>query len=93
MTSFCLTGMALWNYAEYPRIPMAPIEQRVTSVEGAAQLLGVGRTTAYELVANGSLRSFKVGARRLVPLTAIDEFVERESHWDVEREKKYEEAK
>ena len=65
-------------------MPAAVSERRVTTVEGAAQLLGLGRTTTYELVAKGSLRSFKVGARRLVPLTAIDEFVERESHKGVE---------
>ncbi len=52
---------------------------RAVKMESAAELLGVGRTTAYGLVASGALRSLKIGSRRLVPLSAIDEFIERQS--------------
>jgi len=53
---------------------------RLVPVEMAAHLLGVSRTVTYGLIANGALKSLKIGSRRLVPREAIDEFVARESH-------------
>lgn len=51
-------------------------EQKVArSVESAAKAIGVGRTTFYELIANGSIRTFKVGVRTLVPETELHRFV------------------
>lgn len=41
----------------------------------AAQLLGVGRDTVYVLLRSGRLRSIKAGRARLIPLSAIDEFL------------------
>ena len=48
---------------------------RVLRVEEAAQLLGIGRSLAYELIRSGQLRSIKIGRRRLVPLDAIEEAI------------------
>jgi excisionase family DNA binding protein len=45
------------------------------SVDEAAQLLGVGRTTVFTLLDEGAIRSVKVGNRRLVPRKALDEFL------------------
>ncbi len=45
------------------------------SVETAAVLLGVGRTITYGLVLGGQLRSVKIGRRRLVIRTSIEEYV------------------
>jgi excisionase family DNA binding protein len=50
-------------------------QRRVLRVEEAAELLGVGRSLAYDLIRDGRLRSFKVGSRRLVPIAAVDELV------------------
>jgi excisionase family DNA binding protein len=47
------------------------------SVEDAAMLLGIGRTVAYRLVNAGDLRSVKIGRRRLVVRSSIEEFVAR----------------
>ncbi|MBI4345925.1 MAG: excisionase family DNA-binding protein [Elusimicrobia bacterium] len=47
------------------------------SVEEAGKRLGVGRTFAYELVASGELPSVKLGRRRLVPVAALSEYVDR----------------
>ena len=49
--------------------------RRAVSVERAGLLIGVGRSLAWRLVADGSLRSVKAGHRVLVPLTAIDDFL------------------
>jgi len=47
------------------------------TVEEAAILLRLGRTRTYELVMAGSIRSVKVGRRRLVIRAGLDDFVAR----------------
>jgi excisionase family DNA binding protein len=41
----------------------------------AARLLGVGRSTVYELLADGKLPSVKIGRARRITRAAIDDFV------------------
>ncbi|HET6873581.1 MAG TPA: helix-turn-helix domain-containing protein, partial [Acidimicrobiales bacterium] len=50
---------------------------RLVSIEVAAQLLSIGRTTVYDLVNRGELRSTKIGRRTLVSVEDIDAFVDR----------------
>ena len=45
------------------------------AVEEAARLLGIGRSTTYELVRIGVLRSVKIGRRRLIPRGAINDAI------------------
>jgi excisionase family DNA binding protein len=45
------------------------------SVDDAARLLGVGRSTMFSLLESGDVRSVKVGARRLVPRRALEELL------------------
>jgi excisionase family DNA binding protein len=45
------------------------------SVEEAADMIGVGRSTMFALLESGEVRSVKVGTRRLVPVRALEEFV------------------
>jgi len=47
----------------------------VYRVEEAAEALRVSRDTIYELIRSGRLRSIKEGRRRLVPVTALAEYV------------------
>ena len=44
-------------------------------VEEAAQALRLSRSITYELIRSGQLRTVKVGARRLVPVEAVREYV------------------
>jgi excisionase family DNA binding protein len=44
----------------------------VASVGEAARMLGVSRASIYRLIGLGKLKTIKIGARRLVPLGAID---------------------
>jgi excisionase family DNA binding protein len=37
--------------------------------------LSVGRSSVFQLIGRGELKSVKVGRRRLVPQTAVDEYV------------------
>lgn len=49
------------------------------SPEEAANLLGIGRTRLYEELGSGALPSFHVGRRRLIRLSAIEDWItERE---------------
>ena len=48
-------------------------DQRQThTVEEVAQLLGIGRNSAYEAVRRGEIPSIKIGKRVLVPRAALD---------------------
>lgn len=51
------------------------IEKVGYSIEEAAQSLGVGRTTVYDLMSSGELESVKVGRRRIIPVDAIGAFL------------------
>jgi excisionase family DNA binding protein len=47
--------------------------------EEVAQLLGLGRTTVFELLRSGELESVKAGRARLVPADAIDRYLSKAS--------------
>ena len=47
-------------------------EARALSVKEAARTCGLSRATMYRLMAAGKLSTLKVGARRLVPVAALD---------------------
>jgi excisionase family DNA binding protein len=48
---------------------------RLLSIPQTCHLLGVGRSSLYQMMASGRVRSVKIGRRRLIPREAIDEFV------------------
>lgn len=43
--------------------------------EEVALILGIGRNNIYEVIRSGQLRSIRVGRKILIPLSAIDEFL------------------
>lgn len=55
----------------YPATPTTP-ERMTVTVEEAAQLLGIGRSTAYLAVKSGDLPTIRLGRRLLVPRAQID---------------------
>jgi excisionase family DNA binding protein len=59
------------------RQDMEDVDQipRLLSISLACQILGLSRTSLYELISSGRVRSVTVGRRRLVPCEAIDEFI------------------
>lgn len=50
---------------------------QLVSIVEAAQRLGVGRSMIYELLGEGSLPSIRLGTRRLIPVKALDELIEK----------------
>lgn len=55
------------------------MEPLAVSVEEAAALLSLGRTTVYELLNAGEIPSFRVGKARRVPIEGLREWVRRVS--------------
>lgn len=53
------------------------MEKLLLSPEEAAEVLGVARSTVYDLIRMRVLTSVKIGRRRLVPVTACRELVDR----------------
>ncbi len=58
-------------------VPASASRRLVYSVEEAADLLGIGRTFMFHLVATGEIDSFKIGKRRKIPRDALDGYIER----------------
>ncbi|EYR64852.1 excisionase [Actinotalea ferrariae CF5-4] len=52
-------------------------DKRLYTIPETAQVLGIGRTTVYDLLASGQLKRVKVGTRALIHADCIDEFVAR----------------
>jgi excisionase family DNA binding protein len=51
------------------------VERVLLRPEEAAKALGVSRTTVFELMRSGALRSVKIGAARRVSATALADYV------------------
>lgn len=49
----------------------------IYTVEEAAEKLRHGRTWTWGVVRTGELRSFKIGARRVISQEALEEFIRR----------------
>lgn len=52
--------------------PYAPLAHRIPD---ACRRLGVGRSSLYELIKSGELRSIKIGSRTLIPETDIQKLI------------------
>ncbi len=50
-----------------------PIALRIND---AARVAGLGRTSLYELIKQGRLRTIKIAGRRLVPIAALRELID-----------------
>ena len=55
------------------------VVRKALSVGMAAEMLGISRSMGFKLIRRGELRSIKAGTRTLVPVTAVDEFIEQNS--------------
>jgi len=55
-------------------------EAMTLSVEHAARLIGISRTTAYRMVQSGDLPALRVGRRVLILKKPLMEMLEAEEH-------------
>lgn len=56
-------------------VPQQPPVRLTCKPEEAVPMLGVGKNSVYALIRSGQLRSIKVGRKILIPLSAIEEFL------------------
>lgn len=52
-------------------------ERLLYSAEEAADLLGIGRTFMFALLASGEISSLKIGKRRKIPRDALNDYIQR----------------
>lgn len=58
-------------------VATAPLTKLLLTVDEAAQVLGMGRSTLYPKIMRGEIRSVKNGAKRVVPVWELEAFVRR----------------
>lgn len=58
---------------------MQEVNPKAVSIRQAVIMTGLGRTTLYDMIKHGELRSFKLGRRRLFLVEAIEELLKRGS--------------
>ena len=63
--------------AEDPPLRTPEIAKRLLTIREAGEILGVGRTTVYELIANEELEVVHIGRSARIPTAAVDDFVDR----------------
>ncbi|WLH25294.1 helix-turn-helix domain-containing protein [Pseudomonas sp. FP215] len=56
---------------------IATIPPLSVSVEEAARLVGHSRSGIYEVIAQGELKAFKLGKRRLILMAELKAWIER----------------
>ena len=55
---------------------LSDTQKKVLSVTEAAAILQIGRNLCYEAIRRGEIPSIRVGARLLVPVAALERFLE-----------------
>ena len=55
-------------------------ERLTLSVPVAAAMVGIGRSTLYELVRSGDVRSVRLGKRIVIPITVIEALLRGETN-------------
>lgn len=73
---------AFLNAEERIQLPSSPKGMKlnkplVYSISDATQVLGIGRTTLYQLIKDGKITSFKLGARTFIRHEDLVAFVEQ----------------
>lgn len=60
-----------------PALAPAPSAGRLLTIVEAGQLLGLGRSTMYQLIARGEIETVHVGRSARIPSDAVDRLIER----------------
>lgn len=63
----------LWVGMEHNTEP----SRLLVRVEQAGEILGIGRSTVYELIAQGEIETVHIGRCCRIPVAALDEYVRR----------------
>lgn len=49
----------------------------IIEIDGLCKMLNIGKNTAYNLLTSGEIDSFKVGSVWKIPVSSINEYIER----------------
>jgi excisionase family DNA binding protein len=60
---------------EFDFQPPAPTMKRLLTIKEASALLGISRTTIYELTHVERLRTVRIGKSIRIPIEALDDFI------------------
>jgi excisionase family DNA binding protein len=60
-------------------MPNEQFNQRVLTVGEFIRAYRLGRTSTYKLINNGSLRTIRIGKRRLIPVDAAEQLLKQEN--------------
>lgn len=69
-------GSSRSTIGEPPRSAEVAGQTLLVTVEEAARLLGIGRTTMFELIGSGKVKSIRLGRRRLIARRNLELFVD-----------------
>ncbi len=69
-----------WSHVDYPDMEVFmtidPKDNRLFTVPQTQAMLGIGRTTLWNMIASGEIESVRIGRSRRIPAEAIDRYVE-----------------
>lgn len=54
-----------------------PTTPFIIEIDGLCEMLNIGKNTAYNLLTSGEIDSFKVGSVWKIPITSVNEYIER----------------
>ena len=60
--------------------------EEILTVEEFAELLYIGRNTAYKILNSGEIRAFKIGKAWKIPKDAVSEYILRKSRRNLYKE-------
>ena len=60
--------------------------EEILTVEEFAELLYIGRNTAYKILNSGEIRAFKIGKSWKIPKDAVSEYILRKSRRNLYKE-------
>jgi excisionase family DNA binding protein len=64
------------NVVIHPELPKPEVEQPLlVSVENAARMLGIGRSSMWKLISRGEIGTRRIGRRTLIRRQALENFV------------------
>lgn len=64
---------------ETSRLNVSPVPRLALSIEEAGQAVGLCGKTVSKLIADGRLRSVRVGTRHLLPVSELQRWLDREA--------------
>ncbi|WP_072689369.1 helix-turn-helix domain-containing protein [Rhodococcus marinonascens] len=56
---------------------MSAQHARLLTIPQTMEALSLGRSKVFELIESGEIRSVKIGRSRRIPMSAINEYIER----------------